>query len=146
MNSNVDCEEQCLAKTWIFLTPYVCTERIFDSRPFASNKIFLKKVSLKLVAHIFTLLLALGGQLYESLKNVWKRSNRCFRRKMSPISNFPESLKSHYASNDWPIWTQKVICEVPTAIIVFFKKSLLYLIGRIGRLSKIRLFHTYGVR
>ena len=32
----------CLAKTQIYLTPYICTERIFDSRPFMYNKIFLK--------------------------------------------------------------------------------------------------------
>ena len=48
----------CPAKTWIYLTPYVCTERIFDSRPFMYNKVFLEKLLLKLVAHIFTLLLA----------------------------------------------------------------------------------------
>ena len=35
---------QKLAKTWIYLTPYVCTERIFDSRPFMHNKIFLKNL------------------------------------------------------------------------------------------------------
>ena len=34
----------CPAKTWIYLTPYVCTEGIFDSRPFMYNKIFLKKL------------------------------------------------------------------------------------------------------
>ena len=34
----------CPAKTWIYLTPYVCTEWIFDSRPFMYNKIFLKKI------------------------------------------------------------------------------------------------------
>ena len=33
-----------LAKTWIYLTPYVCTGRIFDSRPFMYNKFFLKKI------------------------------------------------------------------------------------------------------
>ena len=49
----------CPAKTWIYLTPYVCTEWIFDSRPFMYNKIFLKKLLQKLVAHIFGLLLAL---------------------------------------------------------------------------------------
>ena len=27
----------CPAKTWIYLTPYVCTERIFDGRPFMYN-------------------------------------------------------------------------------------------------------------
>ena len=35
----------CLAKTWFYLTPYICTERIFDSQPFMYNKIFLKKLS-----------------------------------------------------------------------------------------------------
>ena len=32
-----------LAKTWIYLTPYVYTERIFDSRQIMYNIIFLKK-------------------------------------------------------------------------------------------------------
>ena len=31
--SRVYGEVHCLAKIWIYLTPYVCTERIFDSRP-----------------------------------------------------------------------------------------------------------------
>ena len=35
---------QKLAKTWIYLTPYVCTEGIFDSWPFMYHKIFLKKL------------------------------------------------------------------------------------------------------
>ena len=35
---------QCHAKTWIYFTPYVCSERIFDSRPFMLNKIFWKKI------------------------------------------------------------------------------------------------------
>ena len=48
---------QCLPKTWIYPTPYVCTERIFDSRPFIHKKMFLKKVLKNLIAHIFTLLL-----------------------------------------------------------------------------------------
>ena len=34
---------QKLAKTGIYLTPKVCTERIFDSRPFMYHKMFLKK-------------------------------------------------------------------------------------------------------
>ena len=49
---------QCLAKKWIYLTTYVCTERIFDSWLFMYHKTFLKKILRKLVAHIFTLLLA----------------------------------------------------------------------------------------
>ena len=37
-----------LAKTWIYLTQYVCTERIFDSRPFMYNIFFWKKLLYKL--------------------------------------------------------------------------------------------------
>ena len=33
---------QKLAKIRIYLSPYVCTKRIFDSRPFIYNKVFLK--------------------------------------------------------------------------------------------------------
>ena len=76
-----------------------CTERIFNSRPFVYKKIFLKKLLQKLLAHIFTLLLApFASKLInhlrhsESLKNIWKWSNR---RKMSSILNSSESLKSH---------------------------------------------------
>ena len=93
------------------LHTYVCTEHIFDSRPFMYNKISLKK----LLAHIFTLLLVpFESKLVnysrqsESLKNVWKRWNHCFRRKMTSISNSSESLKSYCASNNWPIWMLKV--------------------------------------
>ena len=28
-----DHDVNCLSKTWIYLTPFVCTDRIFDSRP-----------------------------------------------------------------------------------------------------------------
>ena len=49
---------QKVAKKGIYLTPYVCTERVFDRRLFMYNKIFLKKLLLKLVALIFTLFLA----------------------------------------------------------------------------------------
>ena len=42
-------EIHCLAKTWIYPSPYVCTERIFDSLPFMCNKIFLKKIFFKLL-------------------------------------------------------------------------------------------------
>ena len=63
-----------------------------------------------MVAHIFTLLLAPFAsklvnflRLSESLKNVWKRSNHCFRRKMSSISNFfrkfKVSLRLEYLTN-----------------------------------------------
>ena len=35
---------QKLAKTWIYLAPYVCTEQIFDSRLFIYKNIFLQKL------------------------------------------------------------------------------------------------------
>ena len=58
---------QCLAKTCIYLTPYACTERIFDSRPFMYYYvIFLKKLF-----HIFTLLLA---PFASKLANFWRHS------------------------------------------------------------------------
>ena len=101
LDSTVFPDLQSLAKTWIYHTRYVCSERIFDSRPFMYSKIFLKKIVSKIVAHIFTLLLApFASKLVnflrhsESLNNVWKRQNRCFRRKMKSISNSFESLKS----------------------------------------------------
>ena len=58
---------QCLAKTWIYLTPYVCTERIFDSRPFMYNKMFLKEVvgSSHLYASFGTFCVQIG-QLFEA--------------------------------------------------------------------------------
>ena len=33
-----------LAKTWIYFTPYVCTERIFDSRPFHTDPVWNRLV------------------------------------------------------------------------------------------------------
>ena len=49
---------QTLAKTWIYPTPYIikyiCTVRIFDSRPFIYNKIFLKKTLIEVISsHIY---------------------------------------------------------------------------------------------
>ena len=42
---------QCLAKTWIYLTAYLYTERIFESQPFIYNKIFWKKLLQKMVLY-----------------------------------------------------------------------------------------------
>ena len=76
---------------------YVCTDRIFDSPPFMYNKIFLKKLLQKLLAPIFTLLLApFASKLVnywrhrESLKNVRKCSNRCFDGKCRRFRILPK--------------------------------------------------------
>ena len=102
----------CPAKTWIYLTSYVCTKRIFDSRPFMNNKIFLKKLLQKFVVHIFTLYLARSvnfSRHSESVKYVWKSKNRCYRieGKCRRYRNSSKCLKTHFATNNWPIWTKK---------------------------------------
>ena len=64
---------QCLTKTWIYLTPYVCTELIFDSRSSFTTKYFLKKLFTLLLAPFVSKLVNYSRQSY-SLKNVWKPS------------------------------------------------------------------------
>ena len=61
---------QCLAKTWIYLTPYVCIERIFESPPLLNNIIFWKRTLTKvwspyLYAYFGTLCVPIG-QLFEA--------------------------------------------------------------------------------
>ena len=60
----------CLAKTWIYLTPYVCNKRIFDSRTFMHHKIFKKTTYIEVgSSHIYA---SFGtfcvqiGQLFEA--------------------------------------------------------------------------------
>ena len=53
-------------------------------------------------------------------------TNRRFRTKMLPISNSSECSKAYCASNNWPIWTQKMAkeawrCELQTVILAFSK-------------------------
>ena len=75
-----------LAKTWIYLTPYVCTEQIFNCRPFMHFKITLVEVgSSHLCAFFGTFCLQMGD-----------------------MTIFKHYSKIHSASNYWPIWTQKV--------------------------------------
>ena len=61
-NSRFYCLIEKVAKKGIELTPYVCTERIFDRRLFMNNRIFLKRLLWKLVLHILTLVLHLLHQ------------------------------------------------------------------------------------
>ena len=77
---------QCPAKTWIYLTPYVCTEHIFDSRPFMNNKAFLEKLLKKLGAQIFELLLA---PIAVKLVNDSRHSEIFYFRKNSKSCHFP---------------------------------------------------------
>ena len=107
-------EEKTYAKTWIFLTPYVCTERIFDSRSFMYNNIFLKKLLEKLVAIIYTLLLAhfvfklVNYSKLSEILNFRKNSkSTSFSFENSDFTVFIHFSKNHF-SNNWPIWTQKV--------------------------------------
>ena len=58
----------CLAKTWSYLTSHVCTEIIFDSRPFMYNKILLKK----------TLREVGSSHLYASFGTFWVQIGQLF--------------------------------------------------------------------
>ena len=91
-----------------------CTERIFDSRPFMYNKIFLKTLLQKLVAHISMLFLALFASKFvnqsrhsETL-NFRKNSKlTSFSFENSDFTVFKHFSKTHCASQNWPVWTQK---------------------------------------
>ena len=94
---------------------YVCNEQIFDSSPFIKKNIFLKVVLLKLVAHSFTLLLApFVSELvnYSRQSESWKMLENgkmaVFEGKCRRFRKSSECLESHYAWNNWPIWTQNV--------------------------------------
>ena len=80
------------------LTSYVYTERIFDSPPFLYNKMFLKELLHKLLAHIFTLLLT---PFASKLVNQSRHSESLNIQKNS-------KLTTRCATNDSPISTQKV--------------------------------------
>ena len=78
-----------LAKTWIYLTPYVCNERIFNSRPFMYNNTLVKKLLYKLVAHIFTLLLA---PFASKSAKFWRHSE--------PLNKWLKTVKSLFSKEN----------------------------------------------
>ena len=107
----------CPAKTWIYLTPYVCTELMFESRPFMYNKTFLKKILQKLAAHIFTLLMA---PFTSKLVNYSRDSETLNFRKNSKSTSFSFENSSftvfiHFSKTHCTvpqiIWMQKVAKE-----------------------------------
>ena len=121
-------------RSTLLQSPYVCTERIFDSRPFTYNKILLKKLLKKLTAHILTLLLA---PFASKLANYSRRSETFNFRKNSKSTTFSfensdfavfiHFSKTHCTSTNWPIWTQKVPkeacrCKLPSFVRVLTKK------------------------
>ena len=72
---NMGLHLHCLAKTWIYCTPYVRTERISDRRPFMHNKMFFEKTLIEVgSSHLyasFGTFCVLGNQrINSSLKNV----------------------------------------------------------------------------
>ena len=64
---------------------------IFDSRPFMYNKIFFEKPIVEVFWHLF-------GNL-----QIAAMEENCRR-----FRNSSECLNIRRASNNWPIWTQKV--------------------------------------
>ena len=98
---------QCLATSWIYVPysivhAYVLNEflTVYCS---VTTKCFWKNFMLLLGPFASKLVNYLWHN--ESLKNVWKLSNRCFRRKMSSITNSSESLKSYLSKIYWSLGT-----------------------------------------
>ena len=90
---------QCPAKTWFYLTPYVCTERIFDSRPFLyRNKYIETEIDSSHLYSSFGTFCVQIGSLFESQWDF----------EFSEESTSFSFEKTHCASKNWPIWTQKV--------------------------------------
>ena len=61
-----------LAKTWIYLTPKICIKRIFDSRPFMYNKIFLKITLIEVGSSVSSHLYASFGTFYTQIGQLFK--------------------------------------------------------------------------
>ena len=111
---------QKLAKTWIYFTPYVCTERIFDDLPLIYNKIFLKiwyrlaalavyKIRMRSWRHIWTWL--------DSL-NTWNR------QKFFVLSRYTAAvcLTNIYFFSPNKVWTNTLVrIKNPREIVVIFK-------------------------
>ena len=99
---------------WIQGITYVCTERIFACPQFVYIKIFLKKLSYKLVIYIFTLLLT----IFASKSAKYKRRSESLNIRKNPeigdISNILEKLlhseyverskSSSYDAFGTPLW------------------------------------------
>ena len=117
----------------IYLTPYLCIEWSFDRRPFINNKMFKEKPSQKLVAHIFTLLLApfafklVNHSSHSEISNFHKISkSTSFSFQISDFTVFKHISKTHCVSKNWPILTQNMPkepqrCELPTSVSAFPK-------------------------
>ena len=96
---------QCLAKTWIYLTPYVCNQQIFDSLQHTLNKTFLKDILMKFVAHtlrFFWYLCVKIGPLFEGQEFLKIIKSKCHRFQIL------YTVQTPCASNIRQIWTQKV--------------------------------------
>ena len=124
---------------------------MFDSRPFMLNKIFLKRLSWKLVAHIFTLLLApfasrfVDSRYSESL-NIRKNSefDDIFlqKRRFADFQIFfKDSLCLEWLTNLDAKGAKRSVKMWTTNFHKSYNKNIL-LYTNVG-LSKIRSVHTY---
>ena len=96
----------CYAPEGLFwLNLYICIERNFDSRPLMHNKNIFEKFLLKLVAHIFTLLLepfafklVNYSRHSEFLKFRKNSKSTSFSFQNSDFTGFKNFSKTHCAS------------------------------------------------
>ena len=113
-----DTQVHWLAKTWIYLTPYVIRlywTNFWLPTVHVQHNIFEKPFLQKLVAHIVMLLLApfsfkfVNHSRHSETLNFWKNPNSTsFSFDCSNLTIFKHTSKTHCASNNWPILTQKV--------------------------------------
>ena len=101
----------CPAKTWIYLTPYVCTERIFDSQPFMHKKNILEKNVLEvgspnIYASFGTFCVKIGQLITAqcAFKHYEEFRNRRHFPSIRAIFRFYEhNSETRCVSNNWPI-------------------------------------------
>ena len=102
----------CLTKKWIYLTPYICIEWIFDSRPFMCNKTFFEKTLIEVgSSHLYASFGTFCVQIGQFFEAQWV-FEKCLKTVKSLFSKENEVdfefFRKFKVSKNLPIWTQKV--------------------------------------
>ena len=151
-------EVHCLAKTWICLTPYTCTERTFDSRPFMYNKIFLKKTLIEFCSlHLYASFGTFCVQIVQFFEAQWvfekclKTVKSLFSKENDVDFEFFRKFKVSVTRTINKFGRkrfQKKRKDVSYKLLKdFFSKIFCCTWTDMNvRLAEIRSVHTYGVR
>ena len=140
---------QKVAKNGIYLTPYICSERISDRQPFMNNKIFLKKALIEVDRSFGTFCVQIG-QVFKSrwdfipsknfeINLIFLKKQRFYRFQRF----FKESLWLQKLTNLDAKGAKRSVKMWSTNLYQSFFKKILLLMN--GRRSKLRSVHAYGV-